>query len=99
MLKFLHELCSLYERDYLQKSSLQTEILKAFIEKVSDLADVHKLASRNYHALVMESSLADLQNHLNKVSFFMPLSKLLQFFLLCTLEASQILIIVNFSTH
>ena len=68
VLKFLDELCSLYEHDYLQKSSSQTEILKAFIEKVSDLADAHKLPSRNYQSLMMESSVVDLQNHLNKVS-------------------------------
>ncbi|KAJ8425780.1 hypothetical protein Cgig2_020918 [Carnegiea gigantea] len=71
VLKFLDELCSLYEHDYLQKSSSQTEIMKAFIEKVSDLADAHKLPSRNYQSLMMESSVVDLQNHLNKVALFL----------------------------
>lgn len=71
VLNFLDQLCSLYEYDYMKKSSLQTEIMKAFVEKVSDLADKHKLPSKSYQSLMVESSAVDLQNYLNKVMLFL----------------------------
>lgn len=71
VLKFLDQLCSLYEHDYMPTSSLQEDSMKSFLEKVSDLADVNSLPSKGYRSLQTEFSVVDLQKHLRKVALFL----------------------------
>lgn len=51
----------------MKHSSQQAESMKAFIEKVSDLADVNGLPSKGFSSLLTEFAAEDLQNQLNKV--------------------------------
>ncbi|KMS95940.1 hypothetical protein BVRB_003480 isoform A [Beta vulgaris subsp. vulgaris] len=71
VLKFLDQLCSLYENIFMKNPSKQTEGIKTFIEKVSDLADVNELPSKGYSSLLTEFSVDDLQKQLNKVALFL----------------------------
>ncbi|XP_074311136.1 UDP-glucose:glycoprotein glucosyltransferase-like [Silene latifolia] len=71
VLKFLDQLCSLYEQDLMQESSLQIDRMEAFIKKVTDLADETTLPSKTYRSLLKEYSVDDLQSHLNKVAMFL----------------------------
>ncbi|KAH9602156.1 hypothetical protein KSS87_023287 [Heliosperma pusillum] len=71
VLKFLDQLCSLYEQDLMQESSLQIDSMEAFIKKVIDLVDQTSLPSNTYRSLLKEYSVDDLQSHLNKVAMFL----------------------------
>lgn len=55
----------------MKNPSKQTEGIKTFIEKVSDLADVNELPSKGYSSLLTEFSVDDLQKQLNKVSDYL----------------------------
>lgn len=82
---FLDQLCSLYENSFMKNSSQQTESLKTFIEKVSDLADANELPSKGFRALLTGYSVDDVQMQLKKVSnsVFNCLLPLCNTFLLC----------------
>ena len=68
VLKFLDQLCSLYETSIMKNSSAKTENIEEFIEKVTDLADVNRLPSKVYKSLLTNFSVDDLHKQLNKVS-------------------------------
>ncbi|KAL2942987.1 UDP-glucose:glycoprotein glucosyltransferase [Bienertia sinuspersici] len=68
VLKFLDQLCSLYENVFMTNS---TDSVKEFIEKVFDLADVNELPSKLYHSLLTETSVNDLKLQLNKAALFL----------------------------
>ncbi|XP_021717311.1 UDP-glucose:glycoprotein glucosyltransferase-like [Chenopodium quinoa] len=71
VLKFLDQLCLLYERIFMKNSSLHTENIKTFVEKVSDLADVNGLPSKGYSSLLTDFANEDLQKQLNKAGLFL----------------------------
>ncbi|XP_057538898.1 UDP-glucose:glycoprotein glucosyltransferase [Amaranthus tricolor] len=71
VLKFLDQLCSLYETSIMKNSSAKTENIEEFIEKVTDLADVNRLPSKVYKSLLTNFSVDDLHKQLNKVALFL----------------------------
>lgn len=71
VLKFLDQLCSLYEHFFMKNSSQQAESMKTFVKKVSDLADVNGLPTKGYNSLLTEFAVDDLQKQLNKVALFL----------------------------
>lgn len=71
ILKFLDEVCSLYERDYMTTSSLNAERKQDFIDKVIELAGAHGLASASFESLLSGFPDEKLKNHLKKVGQFL----------------------------
>jgi UDP-glucose:glycoprotein glucosyltransferase len=66
VLNFLDELCSLYERKYMIRSSLDDKERKTILDKVFELADSNGLPSKGYKSALSEFSTEDLKNHLDK---------------------------------
>ncbi|GMH06742.1 hypothetical protein Nepgr_008582 [Nepenthes gracilis] len=71
VLNFLDQLCSFYQNAYQETSSLPDDGIRAFVDKVLELADAYKLPSKGYRSALIEFSVVDLRNHLNKAALFL----------------------------
>ncbi|GAB2231281.1 hypothetical protein Droror1_Dr00027570 [Drosera rotundifolia] len=68
ILTFLDELCSIYVKSFLQTSPFSVEGVEAFVDKVAELAQSYGLPSNVYRSALVELSVVDMMNYLNKVS-------------------------------
>ncbi|KAL9256883.1 UDP-glucose:glycoprotein glucosyltransferase-like protein [Drosera capensis] len=67
ILTFLDELCSIYVKSFLQTSPFPVEGVEAFVDKVAELAESYGLPSNVYRSALVEFSVVDMMNYLNKL--------------------------------
>lgn len=67
MLEFLDQLCSFYEREYMNLPSLVTENNQAFIDKVFEMANAKGLPSKGYESALSGFSDDNIKTYLSKV--------------------------------
>ncbi|KAG8368795.1 hypothetical protein BUALT_Bualt15G0083900 [Buddleja alternifolia] len=70
VLKFLDQLCSFYEQEYISASGV-AESYQALIDKVYQLADANGLPSKGYESTISGFSAENLRSYLKKVTQFL----------------------------
>ncbi|KAL4354673.1 hypothetical protein GQ457_06G002390 [Hibiscus cannabinus] len=71
VLRFLDQVSSFYEHNYILRSPAAADSAQAFITKVYELAEANELSSKAYKSSLSEASNLNLREHLNKVSQFL----------------------------
>ncbi|KAK8714348.1 hypothetical protein V6N13_149541 [Hibiscus sabdariffa] len=71
VLRFLDQVSSFYEHNYILRSPAAADSAQAFITKVYELAEANELSSKAYKSSLSKASNLNLREHLNKVSQFL----------------------------
>ncbi|XP_031130527.1 UDP-glucose:glycoprotein glucosyltransferase isoform X1 [Ipomoea triloba] len=71
VLEFLDQLCSFYEREYINLPTLVTENNQAFIDKVFEMASAKGLPSKGYESALSGFTDDNIKTYLSKVAKFL----------------------------
>ncbi|ONK57353.1 uncharacterized protein A4U43_C10F19220 [Asparagus officinalis] len=67
VLEFLDQLCTFYESQYISVLSLASDSLSLFVEKISELAEMHGLPSDDYKSILSSVSSDMIKKQMDKV--------------------------------